>query len=65
MTVKELIDKLQLIENKELQVVYGHTEYDSIFYQDTNLWSIREPFIDTRAGESVINLGDSSEDSEK
>jgi len=65
MTVRELIEKLQLIENKDLHVVYGYTEYDSIFYQDTNLWSIREPFIDTRSGESVVNLGDSSEDSEE
>jgi hypothetical protein len=62
MTVRELIDKLQLIENKELQVTYGYTEYDSVFHQDTYLWSISEPFLDIKDGENVINLGAESDE---
>jgi len=62
MTVRELIEKLQLIENKELQVTYGYREYDNFQYQETYLWNIREPFPDIKDGENVINLGAESEE---
>ena len=62
MTVKELIDKLQLIENKELHVVFGYTEYDNPQHEMTHLWNIREPFPDIKIGHNVINLGAESDE---
>ena len=62
MTVKELINKLQLIENKELQVVFGFTEYDNPQHEMTHLWNIREPFLDVKGNKNVINLGAESDE---
>ena len=56
MTVKQLIAQLQLL-NQELEVVYGYTEYDSIHHSDTYLWGIDDPHIDIKDGETVVNLG--------
>ena len=57
MTVRELIAQLQLIENQELQVVYGHTEYDNVQYSETFLWAIDTPKYDEKYGETVVNIG--------
>ena len=61
MTVRELIAQLQLIENQELQVVYGHTEYDNLQYSPTYLWAIDNPKYDIKGGKQVVNLGDPSD----
>ena len=56
MTVRELIKQLQSIKNQELQVVYGHTEYDS-GDPSTYLWGIDNPKDDNlngRKGKEVI-----------
>ena len=57
MTVRELIEQLQLIENQELQVVYGHAEYDNPQYEQVYLWNIDNPKPDNLNGQNVINLG--------
>lgn len=61
MTVRELIEQLQLIEDQELQVVYGLTEYDNPQYSPTYLWWIDNPKYDMKGGKKVVNLGDPSD----
>lgn len=60
MTVRELIEQLQLIENQELKVVYGVTEYDT-GKANTYLWWIGNPKYDIKHDEKVVNIGSLSD----